>query len=431
MFRQKPICYLLVGRHGIWIVYQDHVVHVETSSESLTPDTIVEKCSKWRCSKIILYLEFPWVLTAFQAIIPLSRTDTTQYSRNILGFHHTNPEKFSKIGASFLDLPEKNKKGLFCASLPPQTLQLIEALQRKHRVKVEPIPLLYACLEELLRQPANSILFYGINQVIFIEKQNNVLQKITLLPESMAKEANEKVIEDYLNISPDTIHPLSLSEHAQPTINNTTHLSILSVIRQGKGIAKNASHAFWWETREISWKTNWKWVGVQGWMGIMLFLIGWNFIAIEANQKLQQQLTQSDQKVKEDQTKMIQFKEYTAQQEHFIQVNTIYQHLKASSAMAKQMLDQLITPMNAPVWIEKLIYEEHRLELHLLAMEKAIIPEVLDQLEAVLMVNKILLQSQQMIQLEQRDIVKFALQIELRTEHAKTPQTTSIAGFVE
>ncbi len=431
MLRRKSICYILAGRQEVWLVFQGQVIQLEADAEIITPTAIVEKCSQWRCSKIVLFLEFPWIFLSFQAIIPLSRIDAIRYSRNILGFHSTNPEKFSKIGICFFELPEKNKKGLLCASLPPQTIQLQEAFQKSQRVKVELVPLLYACIPELLRDQSQSILFHGMNQVALIEKQKNLLQKITLLPEPTAKESNEKIIEDYLNVPVTKIQSLHLSKNSPEKINSATHLSIFSIVQQWKGIAKNANYPFWWETREIAWQTNWKWVGVLGWVGVMLGLIGWNFIAIESNQKLRQQLNQSLQKIKEDQTKILQFKAYTAQQERFIQVETIYEHLNDSSVIAKRMLKQLITPLNSRVWVDKLSYAEHRVELNLLALETSLIPQVLDQLADVPMVKEVLLKSQQMTELNQQDITKFILQVDLKVEYEKAPQRENVTRIVE
>ncbi|MBF0279048.1 MAG: PilN domain-containing protein [SAR324 cluster bacterium] len=421
MLRRKSVCYVIAGGKEVWIVFEEKIIHLKSESKILTPSSIVEKCAKLRCSKIVLFLEFPWILLTFQTIIPLSRVDAIRYSRNLLGFHYSNPEQFSKIGVCLFDVFEKNKKGLFCASLPPRTVELLEDLRKQKRGNVEPIPLLYACVSEIFGNTSEKILFYGLNQVAFIEKREDLLQKITLIPGSESKEVNEKIIEDYFSVSSSEIHSLHLSKCFPDQLDSSTHISIFSIAQHWKGNAKHIKNPFWWEKPEISWKNQWRWIGVIGWIFIMIGLIVWDYSAIENNRELQQNLNKSLQRIKEDQTKINQFKAYTEQQEHFIQVGTIYQHLKDSSVMVKKILEQLIGSMSASVWIEKLSYQEQSLELNLVALETSLIPQVLEHLEQTPMIDQVFLKSQQMSQLNQRDVVKFVLHIELNVENVKNP----------
>ena len=151
-------------------------------------------------------------------------------------------------------------------------------------------------------------------------------------------------------------------------------------------------------------------------MGILFFLY---FSLQEANTNLQQQINRSLQKIQEDQTKIGHFKVYAQQREHFIQMNTIYQHLKSMSVVAKKSLEQLIAPMDRRVWIEHLNYSNQQLDLSLLALDANVIPDVLEQLAATPATEKIQLKSQEIVQIEQQDVVKIILRIDLKTEEAK------------
>ena len=159
---RKSVCYIFLGRYEIWIVLRGQVVHAEVAPQALTFSDVIKQCSRWKCSKIVLFLEFPWVLLNVQVTIPLSRNDAFQFSRNVLGFHQSTADKFSKIGVCFFELAEKNKKGILSAALPPQTLKLIDGLQKNKRVKVEAVPLLCAYLPHLLKMPSDVIFFRGV-----------------------------------------------------------------------------------------------------------------------------------------------------------------------------------------------------------------------------------------------------------------------------
>ena len=145
----------------------------------------------------------------------------------------------------------------------------------------------------------------------------------------------------------------------------------------------------------------------------------WYLSLVDANTNLQRQITRATQRIQEDQTNIEHYKAYALQREHFIQMNTIYQHLKNMSVVAKRSLEQLIAPMDRRVWIERLNYSDQRLDLSLLALEANVIPDVLQQLASTAATEKVHLKSQETVQIKQQDVVKFILQIDLETEEAK------------
>ncbi len=415
MLKQKLICYAFIGRYEAWFVIEDQVVSVNTWPEQLKSADIIEKCTSWSFSKIILFLEFPWILLAFEPIISLSRTDISQYSRNILSFHNSSTTSFEKVGACLFDLTEKNKKGLLCASLSSQSVELIGNLQKRRKIKIRPVPLLYACIFELLPEKSDSILFHGINQTAFITKQQDILQKIILLPESVAKDANDSILADYLNIYSQETHTFCLSEHPSAEEEAATSVPMSAIIERWKRGKKSSSSPFWWEVQKKSFRVRWRNVAVLGWVGMMLILFVWYFSVKRTNEQMRQQLNQSIQKIQEDQAKIDRFKAYVEKQNHFLKINTLYQHLQASSGVVKRMLQQLINPMTPDAWIERIKYEGNQLHLTILTLKTSLIPEIIDQMTAAPVVKNVFLKSQQLIQLDQQEVVKFTLQIDLKT----------------
>ena len=89
------------------------------------------------------------------------------------------------------------------------------------------------------------------------------------------------------------------------------------------------------------------------------------------------------------------------------------------SVVAKKSLEQLIAPMDRRAWIEHLNYSNQQLDLSLLALDANVIPDVLEQLAATPATEKIQLKSQEIVQIEQQDVVKIILRIDLKTEEAK------------
>lgn len=413
MLKRKSICYVLIGRDKIWIIFKKQLVHEEYCSEPLASGKVVQECAQWPCYKIVLFLDPPWILQTFQTIIPLSQKDALQYSRNILGFHHIHPEKFSKIGICFFELLEKKKKGLFTASLPMQTIQLIEELRKKLHVKVEPVPLFYACLLEILNDPSDAVFFHGFSQSALIYKQKARLQQITLLSESLSNESNQKIAEDFLKIAPQNTHPIDLDESFACSMLGQWH-KVKPKIR------------FEWETKRIAWQGNWKLVALLGWLGLMMVAFYGYFTIQEQNQRHQQQINQGRQQLQEGQVEIERFKIYTTQRERFIQRNTIYQHLKHSSRMAQNVLTQVIAPMNQQVWIEQLNYEGLQLHLRLLTLKTVLVPKVLDELARMTLVEKVILKSQEMVKLNQHNVVKFDIQIDLKIEDVESTQNLNL-----
>ncbi|MBF0289786.1 MAG: hypothetical protein HQM14_18385 [SAR324 cluster bacterium] len=393
---------------------------LNTWPEQIKISDIIETCSGWSFSKIVLFLEFPWVLLAFEPIISLSRTDISQYSRNILSFHNSTAASLQKIGACLFDLTEKNKKGLLCASLAPQSIKLIENLKKNKKIKIDSVPLLYACIPALLKEKSESILFHGINQAALVTKHSDTLQKIILLPESVSKDANEYILADYLNVSSKDTHTCQLIK--QPAANKKSDISVsmFSIIERSNMGAKHSTNPFWWEVQRKSFQISWKSMTMLCWVGVMLILFVWYFSAKQSNERMKQQLNQSIQKLNEDQAKIDQFKEYIEKQNRFIQINTLYQHLRESSGVVKKMLEQLINPMTSESWIEQIKYDRSQMHLTLLTLKTSLIPEIIDQMATASIVKKIYLKSQQLISLNQQEIVKFTLQIDLKTNEEDT-----------
>lgn len=418
ILQQKPICYVFLGKNQLWIVFKKERVRAEKHPEPLTIQQVIQACTGWNSSKIVLFLEPPWMLQTFQATIPLSSEDALQYSHNILGFQNLRPEKFSKIGLGILELSEKSKMGLFAAALSFQALKLIEGLQARLRVKVEAFPLLFACLPEFLQAPGEVCFFHGLSQVALLQKQDKVLQQIVLLPESISKESNPKIAEDFLNVSLENAHTLEFQESLA-----------LAAVKHWHKVQKKFK--FEWGTSKISWKGSWKGLILAAWAGGMgLGLYGFFFLE-ETNQWRQNEIEKAQKQLQEGQVQIEIFKNYTAQRQQFMRVNNVYQHLKNSAGMAQQTLQQTVASLSDQVWIEYLHFEQDRLHLRLLTLNTARVPQILDELAGLSLAEKVVLKSQERVQVAQREVTKFDLQIQLKAHHVETKEAPNFAPVVQ
>ena len=417
MLRKKPTGYVFLGRNKLSIVFKKKIVHSETHTQPLNAEQVCHACTSWNCSKIVLFLDPPWLLQTFQITIPLAAEDALQYCQNILGFHHQKAEKFSKIGLAVLELSEKNKKGLFAAALSCQTMQLIERLQAHLRIKVEPFPLLAACIPELLKVSGEVCFFHGLSQTALLHTQDKVLQKMVLLPEPLSKAGNQKIAEDFLHVSLEKTQRLNFEESLA-----------LATVKQWRKVQKQVR--FEWERPKVSWKGSWKGFALAAWLVGMGGAFYGFFSIQETNQWRQNEIQNAQKQIKKGQVQIEKFRNYTAQREQFLRVNTVYQQLKTSAETAQKTL-HLVGSLNDQVWIEQLHYEQEQLHLRLLTLNTALVPQILDELTALPLAEKVVLKSQERMQLAHHAVTKFHLQIQLKANHVEPTQAPAIAPTLQ
>lgn len=412
-FRSGKTCYVWLARRTIWGIVDDTVIFSKTGMEDLSITEVAKFLENNNYSKVFLVVEFPWILLEFNSTISLSKEDASQFCRNNLSFHNFD-NQLARVGGSFIELGEQNRKGILGGALAHTTLELIQAIKGKKSTKVEVFPSLYICLSRLLKVNSDKILFYGIEQKVILYKRDDKLESLTLIPESLAKE--EFLPEDFLGINDTDIQNVQLGLEVAPNADEVIHLSARLITNQWKNSFKQEKLDFWWETKKSNLSLNWKLIG----MVVIILVLGtmiWQTNRLKENHReLIHQVDLAKLEIKADETKISRFKAYAEEQKQFIQIETLYKHLGRSKRLSKRLLEELMVSLDPQVWIEHLVYQDQNVKLTLLGLDQSSIPSVLKKMDALPFVNNVLLDSQQIGVLEGQSIIRFSIRMDLHSE---------------
>jgi len=80
MIQQKAL-YIFLAKRTVWFWSAGKRNCFKPVSKPLNSENILEHCRKWSSSRIILFLEFPWVLTHFDITITLSSEELASFSK--------------------------------------------------------------------------------------------------------------------------------------------------------------------------------------------------------------------------------------------------------------------------------------------------------------------------------------------------------------
>jgi len=80
MIHQKTL-YISLAKRTEWFWFAGKRSCFKPVSKPLNSENILEHCRKWSASRIILFLEFPWVLTHFDITITLSSEELTSFAK--------------------------------------------------------------------------------------------------------------------------------------------------------------------------------------------------------------------------------------------------------------------------------------------------------------------------------------------------------------
>ena len=80
MIQQKTL-YILLAKRTVWFWVAGKRSCLKPVSKPLNSENILEHCRKWSSSRIILFLEFPWVLTYFDITITLSSEELAFFTK--------------------------------------------------------------------------------------------------------------------------------------------------------------------------------------------------------------------------------------------------------------------------------------------------------------------------------------------------------------
>ena len=80
MIQQKALNIFLAKR-TVWFWFEGKRSCFKPVSKPLNSEKILEHCRKWSASRIILFFEFPWVLTHFDITITLSSEELASFAK--------------------------------------------------------------------------------------------------------------------------------------------------------------------------------------------------------------------------------------------------------------------------------------------------------------------------------------------------------------
>lgn len=80
MIQQKAL-YIFLAKRTVWFWFAGKRSCFKPVSKPLNSENILEHCRKWSSSRIILFLEFPWVLTHFDITITLSSEELASFAK--------------------------------------------------------------------------------------------------------------------------------------------------------------------------------------------------------------------------------------------------------------------------------------------------------------------------------------------------------------
>ncbi|MGK5092656.1 hypothetical protein WDW89_11665 [Deltaproteobacteria bacterium TL4] len=407
-FTQKPPLYITLSQHTLW-VGDSAKKRLRLNIEALSNEQILQHCLQWESSHWTVLLEFPWTFYRFDNILTLSTEEATHFSHNHLEYNSFNSVEKRKVGFSFLEHSPSKKTKILCALLSTQAQQFVFELKKATKAQVEVLPLIYACLPGILNNAQDHLIFKGLEDLQLIKTQEKQILTLTPLP-PLSQEIFPHFIKDHLPAREQSFETICLDFENSA---ENTPCSIFNFLKTRKGEGRTPFQGFWWEQVEKKQKWNAKTGGVLA-MTLLCLTVGGVYYSTQKNiSSHKKELQSAKEQIEIGQNHITKLNEYTLKQNHFLRVNTLYEHLKASSLMARNLLEQVITPIKG-VWIKKLYYEDERLDLKLLTLEPALISNVLTYLEGSPLIKTVHLREQQAITLREEKILELSLELQLK-----------------
>ena len=85
---QLRTLYIFLSKQTVWFWFAGKTRCLESVAKPLSPKRILEIFHEWNASKVVLFLEFPWVLTHFETTITLSPEELESYAKMHLAFQN-------------------------------------------------------------------------------------------------------------------------------------------------------------------------------------------------------------------------------------------------------------------------------------------------------------------------------------------------------
>ncbi len=445
MFQLRTL-YIFLSKQTVWFWFNGKTRCLESVAKPLSPKRILELCHEWNASKVVLFLEFPWVLTHFETTITLSPEELKSYAKMQLVFHdipesELQTSKQAKqtnslsteltVGGIYFKQAQTDRVGLLCATLSAESLSLKNMLKQEFTSTVELVPLISACVPILLKNSANSIIFKGLEQSFYLEKTDSLLTKLIELP-SFSNVSQELFVADQLaqKTKPQSFRLIPLAKVGTFVENNSevetektmpepadiqNTVTIETVLSEWKGLAHSPKSGFWWAAqnnhrrlrRVGSW---WTLAGVL----ILAIVAGTGLFYYETlkhRKVLQQELSsleiELEQHINNSPTLI-----YAAREKHLEELEKLAKQMVEESFWKQQTLQTLLSSIEG-AWLEGFNFEGRNLRLRLLALAPIDAVDLFLKLSKMPEADSVHFKSQQKTKINEHELTRFILLIKL------------------
>ena len=445
MFQLRTL-YIFLSKQTVWFWFNGKTRCLESVAKPLSPKRILELCHEWNASKVVLFLEFPWVLTHFETTITLSPEELKSYAKMQLVFHdipesELQTSKQAKqtnslsteltVGGIYFKQAQTDRVGLLCATLSAESLSLKYLLKQEFTSTVELVPQISACVPILLKNSANSIIFKGLEQSFYLEKTDSLLTKLIELP-SFSNVSQELFVADQLaqKTKPQSFRLIPLAKVGTFVENNSevetektmpepadiqNTVTIETVLSEWKGLAHSPKSGFWWAAqnnhrrlrRVGSW---WTLAGVL----ILAIVAGTGLFYYETlkhRKVLQQELSsleiELEQHINNSPTLI-----YAAREKHLEELEKLAKQMVEESFWKQQTLQTLLSSIEG-AWLEGFNFEGRNLRLRLLALAPIDAVDLFLKLSKMPEADSVHFKSQQKTKINEHELTRFILLIKL------------------
>ena len=443
---QLRTLYIFLSKQTVWFWFDGKTRCLESVAKPLSPKRILELCHEWNASKVVLFLEFPWVLTHFETTITLSPEELKSYAKMQLAFHDIPESELQNstqakqtnsfstelpVGGIYFKQAQTDRVGLLCATLSAESLSLKNLLKQEFTSTVELVPLISACVPILLNNSSNSIIFKGLEQSFYLEKTDSLLTKLIELP-SFSNVSQELFVADQLaqKTKPQTFRLIPLAKEStfvesnseaetektmpEPAdIQNT--VAIETVLSEWKGLAHSPKSGFWWASpnnqrrlRHVgSW---WTLAGVL----ILAIVAGTGLFYYETlkhRKVLQQELSSLEVELEQhinNSPALI----YAAREKHLEELEKLAKQMVEESFWKHQTLQTLLSSIEG-AWLEGFDFEGRNLRLRLLALAPIDAVDLFLKLSKMPEADSVHFKSQQKTKINEHELTRFILLIKL------------------
>ncbi len=432
----------MLSEHTVWYSYAGQKRCLKPASKPLEIEKIVEQCKAWKASKVILLLEFPWILTHYELAIPLSAQEFKSYAQMRLGFPKvTESDQFSQteisptselpVGGQYFKQKKTGQIGSLSAMLSQNAIDLKAALKTELHVSVEIAPLINFCIPYLLKKSDKTFLFKGIEQSYFIKISENGLQTLVELP-SMGNLAQKNFVKDQFALDDQMVtyrlfpkvQNVTETETAPKALDNKPSfedaekniaISMESVLSEWKGLAKSPSAGFWWTNSSKNGSKNKKRV-IYGILFLLVILSSSGFIyyftqLFKQTDHLNQEAFLLEKKLEEILTETEDKSLIKRQQQ--IEVWEEFTKTLIQEAFWKKQIIQKIFISLEGAWLENFYLQENSLRLELLSMNSINAVDVYLRLSKIPEFKNVIFKSMESVTLKKQQVLRFILTIQL------------------